>query len=161
MDTGLVRIYYGDGHGKTAAALGYALAAASMGETVFVIHFLKGRTAMESEYIRRLEPELKVFHFEKSEVSYEELSETEQQEERINMKNGVNFARKVLGTAECDLLVLDEILGVIDHGVITKEDIEALFKARAEGIRVILTGRSLPDYLREYADEIYEIHTEK
>lgn len=161
MDSGRIQIYYGEGRGKSTAALGFALQAASIGRNVFVIHFLKGRMASESAYMQRLEPEIKVFHFEKSDERYEELSEQEKQEENKNLKNGVNFARKVLVTNECSLLILDELLGVIDNGVVSKEEIAALFQAKAEDTQIIVTGRNLPDELREYADEIYEIRTEK
>ena len=111
MDSGNVQIYYGDGRGKSTAALGYALQAASAGKNVFIIQFLKGRMAAESAFLQRLEPEIKVFHFEKSDERYDELSEQEKLEENRNLRNGVNFARKVLLNDECSLLVLDELLG--------------------------------------------------
>ncbi len=161
MDSGRVQIYYGDGRGKSTAALGCALQAASAGRNVFIIQFLKGRMGMESAIMQRLEPEIKVFHFEKSEERYEELSEQEKIEENRNLKNGVNFARKVLLNDECSLLILDELLGVIDNGVVTREDVEALFRAKAEETQIIVTGRNLPDYLREIADEVNFIRMEK
>ena len=161
MDSGRVQIYYGDGRGKSTAALGYALQTATAGKNVFLIHFLKGRMADESAFMQRLEPEIKIFHFEKSEGRYEELSDQEKTEENRNIKNGVNFARKVLMNDECSLLVLDELLGVIDNGVVTKEDVQALFQAKAEDTQIIVTGRKLPEYLKDMADEIYQIQTEK
>ncbi|MCI8889933.1 MAG: cob(I)yrinic acid a,c-diamide adenosyltransferase [Eubacterium sp.] len=161
MGSGRVQIYYGDGRGKSTAALGYALQTATAGKNVFLIHFLKGKMATESAFMQRLEPEIKIFHFEKSEGRYEELSEQEKTEENRNIKNGVNFARKVLLNDECSLLVLDELLGVIDHAVVTKEDVQALFDAKAEETQIIVTGRKLPDYLRDMADEIYQIQAEK
>ncbi len=160
MDSG-IQIYYGDGRGKSTAALGYALQSAIAGRNVFVIHFLKGKMATESAFMQRLEPEIKVFHFEKSEERYEKLSEQEKTEENRNIRNGVNFARKVLLNDECNLLVLDELLGVIDNGVVTKEDVQTLLGAKAEETQIIITGRTLPDYMRELADEIYQIQTEK
>ena len=156
-----IQIYYGDGRGKSTAALGYALQSAIAGRNVFVIHFLKGKMATESAFMQRLEPEIKVFHFEKSEERYEKLSEQEKTEENRNIRNGVNFARKVLLNDECNLLVLDELLGVIDNGVVTKEDVQTLLGAKAEETQIIITGRTLPDYMRELADEIYQIQTEK
>lgn len=161
MGSGRVQIYYGDGRGKSTAALGYALQTATAGQNVFLIHFLKGKMADESAFMQRLEPEIKIFHFEKSEGRYEELSDQEKTEENRNIKNGVNFARKVLLNDECSLLVLDELLGVIDHAVVTKEDVQALFEAKAEETQIIVTGRKLPEYLRDMADEIYQFQTEK
>lgn len=156
-----IQIYYGDGRGKSTAALGYALQTAIAGRNVFVIHFLKGKMAAESAFMQRLEPEIKVFHFEKSEERYEQLSDQEKTEENRNIRNGLNFARKVLLNDECSLLVLDELLGVIDNGVVTKEDVQALFEAKAEETQIIVTGRRLVDYMRELADEIYQIQAEK
>ena len=41
MDRGSVQIYFGSGRGKTTAAIGQAIKAASQGKSVFVIQFLK------------------------------------------------------------------------------------------------------------------------
>ena len=73
MDAGIVRIFYGEGHGKSTAAMGRALQAASEGKSVFVIHYLKGRMEDEAQFMKKLEPEIKVFQFEKSDGSYENL----------------------------------------------------------------------------------------
>ena len=60
---------------------------------MFIIQFLKGRMAAESVFMQRLEPEIKVFHFEKSEERYEKLSEQEKLEENRNLRNG-KFCQK-------------------------------------------------------------------
>lgn len=86
MDSGRVQIYYGEGRGKSTAALGCALQAAGAGKNVFIIQFLKGRMEEESAFLQRLEPEIKVFHFEKSNKRYESLSGQEKQEENINLE---------------------------------------------------------------------------
>ena len=114
MKQGLIHIYSGDGHGKSPAALGKAVMAAAAGERVVIIQFLKGRGLQDTEFIRRLEPEIKIFRFEKSETDFVALSEDKKQEEIVNIKNGLNFAKKVLTTGECDLLILDEVLGLIE-----------------------------------------------
>ena len=38
MERGLIQVYSGEGHGKSAAALGTALQAASTGKDVVIIH---------------------------------------------------------------------------------------------------------------------------
>lgn len=161
MKKGSVQVYYGEGRGKTTAALGNALRAAGDGKTVFIIQFLKGRMDEEKLFLQRLEPEIKLFCFEKSSECYEELSDEEKDEEKMNMKNGLNFAKKVLVTGECNMLILDEVLGLIDTGVILTEELEAVLKAKTDDTEVILTGRVLEDSVRSYADEIYHIAAEK
>ena len=160
MNSG-IQIYYGDGRGKSTAALGYALQAAIAGKNVFMIHFLKGKMATETAFMQRLEPEIKIFRFEKSDLNFAELSEEKKTEEIINIKNGINFAKKVLSTGECDLLILDELLGLIDNSIITVEDLKNLLEARDEETDVILTGISLNDEISLLADEISRIETVK
>lgn len=157
MGTGSVQVYYGAGRGKSTAALGRAILTASAGKTVFIIQFLKGKTDDGMKFLERLEPEIKVFRFEKSEEYYKNLSEGEKSEEVKNIKNGMNFAKKVLSTGECDLLILDEVLGLVDYGVIEAKELENLISVRLDDMELILTGRKLNDALRPYADEIYHL----
>ena len=161
MKQGQIYIYSGDGHGKSPAALGKAVMTAASGDNVVIIQFLKGRGLSDSEFLSRLEPEIKIFRFEKSDVNFDELSEEKKQEEVINIKNGLNFARKVLTTGECDLLILDEVLGLIDNGIITVEELKAILQLRDEETDVIMTGISLNDEVCMLADHISRIETLK
>lgn len=161
MKQGLVHIYSGDGHGKSPAALGKAVIEAAAGRNVVIIQFLKGKGIADSEFFSRLEPEIKIFRFEKSDVNFDELTEEKKTEEVINIRNGINFAKKVLATGECDLLILDEILGLIDNRIITTDDLKNLLDARDEETDVILTGISLNDEIIMLADEVSKIETLK
>lgn len=78
----------------------------------------------------------------------------------MNMKNGLNFAKKVLVTGECNVLILDEVLGLIDNGVISSAELEAVLNAKSEDEEIIMTGRVLEASVRAYADEIYNITAE-
>ena len=161
MGRGYVYIYCGDGHGKSPAALGKAVITASHGKNVVIIRFLKGRGVSEDAYLSRLEPEIKIFRFEKSDRNYEELSSEKKTEEIINIKNGINFAKKVLTTGECDLLILDEILGLIDNGIITVEELNNLLDARDDETDIILTGIYSSQELYMLADEVSKFETMK
>ena len=161
MSQGLVYIYSGDGHGKSPAALGRAVMEAATGKSVVIIQFLKGKGVEDTEFIRRLEPEIKVFRFEKSDKNFFELPEDKQMEETINIKNGFNYARKVLATGECNLLILDEVLGLIDNGIITVDELKSLLEARTDETDVIMTGISLNDEVCMLADEVSKIATLK
>lgn len=160
MDTGNVEVYYGEGRGKSSAALGKAIHSVAEGKDVFIIQFLKGKSNQEMEFLKRLEPEIKFFRFEKSQEHFKELSGQQKEEEARNIKNGINFARKVLSTGECDLLVLDEVLGLIDNGLIELSELKELILTRPEGMEVVLTGRVFQEGLRSLANEIYHIEAE-
>lgn len=157
MNQGMIHIYSGDGHGKTPAAWGEALQAASEGKEVVVIQFLKNRGLQDSEFLKRLEPEIKFFRFEKSRGDFKSLSEEEQAEEVMNIKNGLNFAKKVLVTGGCDLLILDEVLGLMDVGIISVEDLKALVESKQEETTLIMTGIQLSDEVCALADEVSKI----
>lgn len=161
MSKGVVQIYYGEGHGKSTAALGNAIQMAGDGKTAIAIQFMKGKMETEAEFLKRLEPEIRYFRFAKSDVDFTSLTEEEKQEERMNLKNGFNYGKKVVGTQACDLLIMDELLGLLDEGVITMEDIKELISVKPEEMTIVFTGRVLPDEMRALADEIYNIAPEK
>ncbi len=158
MADGLVTIYAGDGRGKSPAAIGRAVQAAVAGKNVVIIQFLKGKGLKDSDFLRRMEPEIKLFRFEKSGENFEQLPEDRKQEEISNIRNGMSFARKVLVTGGCDLLILDEVLGLIEKNIITVEDLRNLLACR-EDTSVILTGIRINDEICSLADEVSRIET--
>ena len=76
MDRGVIQVYYGEGHGKSTAAIGNAIRIASEGKSVIIIQFLKGKNENELTFLSRLEPEIKIFRFAKSDECFEALSES-------------------------------------------------------------------------------------
>lgn len=161
MGRGRVQVYCGDGRGKTSAALGYAIHKASGGDTVIIIQFLKQRNDEEISFISRLEPEIRLFRFQRSKQYYDELSEQDQADEQRNMLNGLSYARKVLLTGECNVLILDEVLGLLDHGIVSEEELTRLIGLRSEDTDLILTGRVMRDSIVDCSDEVYEICVKK
>ena len=151
---GRVQIFTGDGYGKTMAALGEALIAAASGKRVVVIQFLKGRGLTDSTFERQLEPEIKIFRFEKSDADFLSLPEDKQREEAQNIRNGICFARKVLTTGQCDLLVLDEVLGLVDCGIVQEQELRELIFLRGADTDVTLTGIRMCDSLLGIADHV-------
>ena len=162
MKRGTIHIYSGDGHGKSPAALGRAVSMACQGKSVVIIQFLKGRGLEDSEFLRRMESEIKLFRFEKSEGNFAELSIEQQADEIINIKNGLNFAKKVLCTGGCDLLILDEVLRLIDNGIISVEELKGILDMRSdESMDVIMTGTTLSADVCVLADEVTRLATVK
>nr|WP_288888097.1 cob(I)yrinic acid a,c-diamide adenosyltransferase [uncultured Blautia sp.] len=158
---GLVQIYCGPGKGKTSVAIGQEIRAVGHGKTAIVIQCLKGRATSELDYLSVLEPNVRLFRFEKKDKYYEDLSDEEKQEENCNIRNGLNYARKVLVTQECDMLILDEILGAVEFGIITEEEVEELIRTKDEETELILTGNVVPVRLREAADRVVSLEVIK
>ena len=159
MDKGIIQIYYGEGQGKTSAALGNAIRKASNGQSAYVVQFMKGQ--LDTEYLTRLEPEVKVFRFERCSEGFDALDEAEKQEQKQNIQNGLNFAKKALVTGQCDMLVLDEVLGLVKEGMATEGQILEVLQAKSLYTDVILTGRDSLPRVFDMADNILNIVPEK
>lgn len=158
---GQVEVFCGAGKGKTAAALGICMRAASLGKQAIIVRFLKGKDSSQLEYLKKLEPEIQFFTFEKQTKCYDELSETEKEETYNNIRNTVNYTRKVIDACQCDLLVLDEALGLVELGLIDVQELISLIQKKDEDMQIIFTGRRMPEELEPWVDNIYSINTEK
>ena len=161
MKDSTIQVICGPGKGKTASALGRGISALIRGKNVIMVQFLKGSMDSDNmEVLKRLEPEFKLFRFEKSPMVFDRLSDEEKEEARINIRNGLNFSKKVLVTGECDILILDEILGILDEGIITLEELCALItQARQSEAELIMTGTVYPAALDEWVDEVTKLQT--
>ena len=157
---GKVCVICGSGAGKTNAAIGKGIKSLAEGKTVTVIQFLKGK-ANEGlmSVLKKLEPEMKAFSFEKYEGLFENLSEEEKQEDLMNLKNGISFARKVMTTAGSDVLILDELLGLVDLGVLSTEELKRLIQAKPEEMELVITGKVFPAELKKDVDCISYIES--
>lgn len=160
MDKGYTQVFCGNGDGKSSAAIGKAVLRAALGENIIIVQFMKNRNLEEIKFFSRFEPEVKLFRFEKSETGFQEMTEVQKAEETVNIRNGLNYAKKVLATGECDMLVLDEVLGLVSGGIIKAEEIKNVLDAKSENATVIMTGIHLPEELRSYIDIISRINDE-
>lgn len=157
MEIGLVQVYCGEGKGKTTAAIGQGVRAMGRGLKVIMIQFLKGGLSGELKTLSKLEPEFKVFRFEKARGFFNELSSSEKSELKMEIANAMKFAKKVFDTKECDMLILDEILGVIENKLVTEEEMLTFIANKPQDMELVLTGRKLPETLKEQVDYISEI----
>lgn len=160
-EKGLTQIYCRPGKGKTSVAIGQAIRAVGYGKRAIVIQFLKGRATSRLDYLNAMEPEVRLFRFEKKDKFYEDLTDEEKKEENLNIRNGLNFARKVLLTEECDMLILDEILGALEFGIVSEEEIESLIQAKDYETELIMTGNVVTEALKNAADRVVSLEVIK
>ncbi len=157
-----IQVICGSGNGKTSDAVGCAIRSASAGKEVILVQFLKGSDTENYGLLTRLEPQIKLLSFERTGKCYEELTQEEQEEEKSNIMNGFHYARKVIQTNECDLLILDESLGLVDSGIIDVSEIMKLLElSKNSDMEILLTGRNLPDEIMELADAVTRIEAVK
>lgn len=161
MRKGYVYIYYGEGKGKTTLAVGQGVRAVGEGLTVVMIQFLDYNNTKESVPLQKLEPEFRIFRFEKMRTSIQDIDESTKKEVLSEIRNAFNFTRKIIETGECDMLILDGIIEAIEDGYIKEDELHELLNKRLSYVDVILTGRTLHDLIAEKSDYIFRICTEK
>jgi cob(I)alamin adenosyltransferase len=180
---GLVQVWWGDGKGKTTAALGMAVRAAGHGFRVHLLQFLKGGAdsveAVRGEYnaIAALPG-----------LSYENLGHygwagmadgSDDADHAAQVEAGFERARELVDSAaSADLstpfdldappedgvhmLVLDEVLYAVSMGLLAPDDLLELVVDAPDGLELVLTGgHEEPTYLLDRADLVTEVRKSK
>lgn len=155
---GYIEIYTGDGKGKTTAALGLGMRAAGNNMTVYMVRFLKGGKSGELESIKKLEPYFKVFRFEKERDFFWNLNDEEKKELKSEIRKAYEFCIDVLKNKKCDILIMDEVMGVLQNNLLTEEDILKLMDLKPKNVELVLTGRNVPLKIIDRADLVTEMN---
>lgn len=158
LEKGLIQVYTGNGKGKTTAALGLALRAIGHGLKVHMIQFMKGGGPYgEHAAAERLAPCLKVSRtgrsgwVKKGAPAAEDLNEAQR---------ALAMARQAL-MGGYDLVILDEVNGAVDFGLIAVADLLSLIAAKPPDVELVLTGRNAHEKIMEAADLVSEMREVK
>ncbi len=152
MERGLIHIYTGDGKGKTTAAAGLCVRARSRGLRVLFAQFMKKASGGESDLLRELSVDVKIFEGVASPLFTPGI-------DRSDIRNETRKALNFLASAlkDYDLVVLDEFNCLIDEGYVTPEECIEFLKKKPEALELVLTGRHAHESLLEYADQVTEM----
>ncbi|MGI6704629.1 MAG: cob(I)yrinic acid a,c-diamide adenosyltransferase [Clostridia bacterium] len=161
LEKGLIQVYTGDGKGKTTAALGQALRAVGAGYRVYMVQFLKGGSTGELEAAKRLEPEFRIFRFEKERGFFWTLSDSEKKELKSEVNEAFEFIREVVRGEKCNILILDEVMGILHNGLLTVDEVCNLLEQKPDKMEIILTGRDVPEKIKEMAHLVTEMRLVK
>ena len=149
--TGLVHLYWGEGKGKTTAAMGLALRSLGAGRKVVVVQFLKGGPSGEIPLLEQLGA--RVFRGKAGQKFTFQMSEAEKAETKALQTENLRRALAL----EADLLVLDEACAAWQKDLVDRELLKQAVLEKPEVQEVVLTGREPPDWLWEAADYITEM----
>jgi len=156
MSTGLIHLYIGDGKGKTTAAVGLAARAAGSGMKVVFGQVLKGRATGEVDSLRALG--VKVIRSDKKMGFVWQMDDEQKEEckaEQQRLLEEIN--NTVASDPDTGLLVIDEVLDVISLGLVGEQQVRDIIETKPEGLEVVFTGRSAPEWLIEKADYVTEM----
>ncbi len=161
MKQGRVYVYYGDGKGKTSLAVGQGVRAVGEGLSVVMIQFLDFNNTKEGIPLKKLEPDFRIFRFEKIRPSYAKKDETIRKEILSEVRNAFNFAKKISETGECDMLILDGMLDAITLDYIHESEFSDILQRKPSYMDVLITGIHGSSVIAEQADYVFHICTEK
>jgi cob(I)alamin adenosyltransferase len=152
----MILVYTGNGKGKTSASVGQAIRAHGQGLRVAFGQFMK-RPAQAGEQIVLAELLGQRFFANGPGFFRNEKNRQEQREAAVSL---LAWAEDML--AAVDMLILDESLYALAHDLLLPEEIDRLAeKASRTGVHLVLSGRKLPDWLKEKADLVTEMVEKK
>lgn len=146
MDKGLVHLYWGEGKGKTTAAVGLALRMLGSGGTVTVVQFLKDGQSSELEPLHRLGA--RVYSGQPGTKFFSQMTPEEREEVRARHNDLLRQALE----SPCDLLILDEACAAFRLGMVEENLLRRAVLEHPAGREVVLTGRDPAPWMQEAAD---------
>lgn len=149
MDRGLIHVYYGDGKGKTTAAVGQAVRAVGAGLTVCFAQFLKPGTSCELDGLRALG--VRMISGAQDKFSFQM---TDEERAQARLRNEAVLDQALL--LSDDVLVLDEAMDACQLGLLDRGRVLALLRNKPSGMEVVVTGHEPdPEFLAlaDYATE--------
>ena len=157
MAQGLIHIYFGNGKGKTTAALGLALRAVGCGKTVVIVQFLKDWNCGEHNSLEKL-PDVTVFRGKSTGgVFVRDMSDEEKAATKAIHDENLKKAIKLLENGKCDMLILDEAVDAYQLGLLDSELFEGLLNNKPEPLELVITGHSPDEWLLERSDYVTEM----
>ncbi|WP_411968982.1 cob(I)yrinic acid a,c-diamide adenosyltransferase [Haloferax sp. YSSS75] len=180
---GLVQVWWGDGKGKTTAAMGMGFRAAGHGFRVHMLQFMKGGAdsveAVRGEY-NAIEA-MPGFSFENlGHYGWAGMADgSDEADHAKQVAAGIDRTKELLdGAATADLtaplaldgppedgvhlLVLDEILYAVSMGLLSESAVLELIEQKPEHLELVLTGsHDEPTYLTDVADLVTNVRKVK
>ncbi|WP_411966216.1 cob(I)yrinic acid a,c-diamide adenosyltransferase [Haloferax sp. YSMS24] len=180
---GLVQVWWGDGKGKTTAAMGMGFRAAGHGFRVHMLQFMKGGAdsveAVRGEY-NAIEA-MPGFSFENlGHYGWAGMADgSDEADHAKQVAAGIDRTKELLDEAATadltaplaldgppedgvHLLVLDEILYAVSMGLLSESAVLELIEQKPEHLELVLTGsHDEPTYLTDVADLVTNVRKVK
>lgn len=182
MEKGLIHLYYGDGKGKTTAAVGLCIRAAGNKKRVLFTQFMKdgssGEISLLKElpgaevlwgnvpygfYSRMADEEKRLFAKEQEKLFQKILEKIEEERKRISActQNAAEAEKTPVWDGVSMLLVMDEITYAYGFRLIDRIRLENLLNNKPDFLEIVMTGRNPERFLVDAADYVTEMKCEK
>lgn len=156
----MMHVYYGNGKGKTTAALGLAVRAAGCDKKVVIVQFLKNSPSGEEASIDLL-PNITLLRGKAGEALSFVMSESEKEETTLIHNSNLSTASFLVFNRNCDMLILDEGMDALRKGLVEAELVRRLVFERPENVELVITGHKPVQWLLDEADYVTEMVKKK
>lgn len=144
----MIHLYYGDGKGKTTAAIGLLVRAAGNGFQTYFCQFMKGNPSGELNILQKLDF-VTILRPKKDYPFYKNMTEAEKQE-ITEEHDRILDALLALPDTEKTLIVLDELTYPLSYGLIDPAKVERLLEGKTT-TEIVMTGRDPQNFLLKKA----------
>ncbi|MFV0497901.1 MAG: cob(I)yrinic acid a,c-diamide adenosyltransferase [Candidatus Fimivivens sp.] len=160
MSRGLVHLYYGDGKGKTTAALGMALRALGCGRQVVLVQFLKNTPCGELVALAHHDS-MTVLRGKAGAHFTFAMTEQERTETKAIHTRNLAQAMALVQAQQCDLLILDEVVDALQADLLDDALLREAVLKKPTALELVMTGHRAVDWLVDAADYITEMKKHK
>ena len=151
----MIQTYFGNGKGKTTAAVGLAVRCAGCGNKVLFVQFLKNNDSAEFNVLSEIE----VIDVLCSDERYELFDNRNKDRTPALAKaySKLLFEDAKSKAVSYQMIVLDEILDAVEYGYINEDALLELLSELKAQSEIILTGHNLTERIADVSDYISEI----
>ncbi len=180
---GRVQLWWGDGKGKTTAAMGMGFRAAGHGFRVHMLQFMKGGASSVEDVRGEYNAIAAIPGFsyenaghygwhgmadgsEDADHAAEADAGFERAQELVEAARAVDLDEPLALDGEpaegMHMLILDEVVYAVNRGLVDPGELVGLIKGKPADIELVLTGgHEKPEYLYEHADLVTNVRKEK
>lgn len=152
----MVHVYFGDGKGKTTAAIGLAVRAAGNKMKVMFVQFLKSDFSGERAVLSGIDnitltacpDELKFTN---------EMTEAERQQAAVLFRGIFERSAATALSARYDMIVLDEVFDAVNEGMLGETDLIEFIDNAPNSIEIVMTGHDPAQRFIDGADYVTEM----
>ena len=152
MEKGLIHLYWGDGKGKTTAAMGLAMRALAAGRKVVIVQFLKGTESGEITLLSQLGAQ--IYRGKAGQKFVFQMTEQEKQETRKIQEEHLRAAME----QSADTLILDEACAALQLGIVDESLLQKAVYEKPQSQELVMTGRNPAKWMMEASDYCTEMH---
>lgn len=148
-------MYYGDGKGKTSAAIGLGVRACGRDKSILLVQFLKDN---ESGEIKALEhnARFKILKDKPVKKFVCAMDERERADLFQCQKRHFERAANELKAGKYDVVILDEVIDILNLGIISLCELKSFLDNRPLGSEVVMTGHNPKSEIFELCDYVTE-----